>query len=78
MSTLIVGALAVLVTASVTLPLGWWLGHRRRKAAELRWHRHPYAQCQAILDERDRQHEAVVGRVVQASLNAMRAQRGQP
>lgn len=34
MSALLLGALAVLVTASVTLPVGWWLGSRRRSARE--------------------------------------------
>ncbi|MGH8542064.1 MAG: hypothetical protein ACREX3_00105 [Gammaproteobacteria bacterium] len=75
MSALIVGVLAVVVTAGLTLPLGWWLGNRH-PAAELRWHKDFYARSKAIIDEHDRQHEAVVGRVVQASLNAIRAQRG--
>lgn len=34
MNSLIVGTLAVSVTASVALPLGWWLGGRHRSARE--------------------------------------------
>lgn len=75
MSTLI-GALAALAAAGMTFPLGWWLGGRR-KAAELRRYQSALDQAHALIYERHRQHRAVVGEVVHASLNALRAQKGQ-
>lgn len=82
MSLLLVGALAVLVTASVTLPLGWWLGHRRRSLREATLEA-KLASAHHVLDVQNTAAATVAKHAMQAmsdlvhtSVHLLREQRG--
>lgn len=83
MSSLIVGTLAVSVTASVTLPLGWWLGGRHRSARERVLHarlaglQHVMAR-ESATDLIARRALKAMGEVVRTSARLLHEKRSKP